>query len=151
MIKIKVAPTKWNHRAFVADYTDGIKQAAGATAKQVPLDLSRRIYMRMDPDGQQQQANAASTIARKARMYGHDIPLLAEGVLSSPAKYRVSPNPFGWSIGPPIGRAMAILGLEAKGYRFWGISKQVQNFLGAALMRVNSFMTGRIESGHYGG
>lgn len=128
---------------FVRDLKQLVSKAIVETAKQVPLDLSRRVYAQVDPDGSAQKQNLPATQKQKVKKFGHAIPLLQEGVLADPSLYRVVHQVAVSRIKPPPQRAIPLVRLEQIGYRFWGISAEVKDFLAEALSRVIDYMDAR--------
>lgn len=89
-------------------------------------DITDRIPKRLSYDGGPQKANARSTVIRK----GHSVPLRDKRVLEDKAQYSFYSNQRDVHVvvKPPVSRRKPVRILEARGYRFWGISAAVRKY-----------------------
>jgi hypothetical protein len=132
---------------FAADLLRLAQDAADETARQVPIDLTRRIEMRLTPDGGAQRPNSARYARQKQKKYGHSIPLLRDGILQDHSLYQVIREGLdSWRIKPPIARAQVIEWLQSRGYAYWGLSQEINDFFGRALARVMNYLESRIDT-----
>lgn len=122
--------TAWINGVFAAS-----RDALRATAERVRADVRPRIQSGRAPSGGPQRPNTSRTSAVKARRYGHATPLLADGVLSDPDRYRVVGGADGWTyiIHPPQERAQVIGYLRDRGYEVFEVPAEAVKWLAEEL------------------
>lgn len=130
---VKMSFDSFDGKAFYRELKKGMSKASEATAKAATVDVTRRIPMRITPDGGAQKANAPSTRARKQRTLGHDIPLQDKRILADPGRYQIKREGTSRIVVPPPERVTTIHHLRAMGYRVFEISPEIVKFFGDAM------------------
>ena len=108
-----------------------IAPAVQATGQRIRADVRPRIDSRTAASGKAQKANTPATSAAKRRRVGRDIPLNAQGILSDPDRYTLSPSDGGLTctISPPTERRNQIPHLRAKGYEVFEMPAEAKVWL----------------------
>lgn len=134
---VKMSMDIFDGRAFDRALKKGMRAASEATARAAVVDVTRRIPMRITPDGGAQKPNEPATRKAKQRRLGHDIPLQDKRILADPKKYKIvrKGNSFTGAreIHPPPERLITIRHLRDRGYKLFEISPEVVKFFGDAM------------------
>ena len=133
-----VVTHKPNFEAQYRVLREELAQALVEGGRDVVLDNTQRIDLRVDHKGHGQRANSPAWARHKRKTKNHDVPLKYEEVLCDPYGYELNNEPAMGSVRPPVEtltvnctvtkkgeppRDKVVIWLRKLGYRYWGLSE----------------------------